>query len=156
MYNNLSTEEIEAVLHKQLIGRIGCHADGMIYVVPINYAYDGEYVYCYTQEGLKVSLMRKNPQVCFEVEAIQNMGNWQCVIAWGAFEELPVGEARKNALNELLSRIHPMVSSERTHLSADWPFTNKETESVKGIVFRIRLTKKTGRFEKSTQSVLIA
>lgn len=156
MYSDLTSEEIEVVLNKQLIGRIGTHADGITYVVPINYIYDGEYVYCYTQEGLKISLMRKNPQICFEVEAIQNMGNWQCVIAWGIFEELPVGSERKNALDKLLSRVHPMINSERTLLSADWPFTNKETESVKGIVFRIRLTKKTGRFEKSIQSALIA
>lgn len=156
MFGSLSHEEIDHVLSRQVVGRIGCHADGITYVVPISFAYDGEFVYCFTQEGLKVSLMRKNPQVCFQTDDLENMANWKSVIVWGTFEELPEGRERKEALNKLLDRALPMISSERVHQSADWPFTNHCTDTVQGIVFRIRLTKKTGRFEKSTQSALIA
>ena len=152
MFGTLLQEEIEQVLYKQTIGRIGCHADGITYVVPINFVYDGEFVYCYTQEGMKVSLMRKNPQVCFQTDDLENMANWKSVISWGLFEELPEGKERREALDKLLNRVMPMTSSERVHQSEDWPFTNNATEAVKGIVFRIRLTKKTGRFEKSIQS----
>lgn len=156
MSGNLTAAEIEQVLGKQIIGRIGCHADGTTYVVPINFTYDGAFVYCFTQEGMKISLMRKNPQVCFQTDEIENMANWKSVIVWGTFEELQEDRERREALDKLVDRVMPMVSSERVHQSADWPFTNNITEAVKGVVFRIRLTKKTGRFEKSTQSALIA
>lgn len=155
MFGKLSPEEIESVLSTQVVGRIGCHADDTTYVVPINFTYDGEFVYCYTQEGMKVALMRKNPQVCFQTDDLTNMANWKSVILWGSFEELPEGKERREALDKLVNRIMPMVSSERVHQSDDWPFTNNVTEQVKGIVFRIRLTKKTGRFERSTQSALV-
>jgi nitroimidazol reductase NimA-like FMN-containing flavoprotein (pyridoxamine 5'-phosphate oxidase superfamily) len=155
MFGNLSPEEIDYVLRKQVIGRIGCHAEGITYVVPISFVYDGECVYCYTQEGMKITLMRQNPQVCFQTDQLENMANWKSVIAWGSFEEVPEGKERREALNKLLDRVMPIVSSERVHLSADWPFTNNITERVKGIVFRIRLTKKTGRFEGPSQSALL-
>lgn len=156
MFGHLSPEEIELVLGKQVVGRIGCHADDITYVVPISFAYDGHFIYCYTQEGLKVSMMRKNPQVCFQTDDQENMANWKSVVVWGIFEELPEGSERREALTKLQDRVMPMISSERVHQSADWPFTNNITETVYGIVFRIRLTKKTGRFEKATHSALIA
>ncbi|NII27795.1 pyridoxamine 5'-phosphate oxidase family protein [Pseudoflavitalea sp. X16] len=156
MFGNLSPAEIENVLSRQVVGRIGCHAEGITYVVPISFAYDGQFVYCYTQEGMKVTLMRQNPQVCFQTDELENMANWKSVIAWGSFEELPQGRERREALDKLRDRVLPMVSSERVRQSADWPFTNNITEPVPGVVFRIRLTKKTGRFEKSTQSALLA
>lgn len=77
MFGNLNTEEIETLLHSQIIGRIGCHYDNSTYIVPISYAYDGEFVYALTREGLKINIMRQNRQVCFEVEAIPDLGNWK-------------------------------------------------------------------------------
>lgn len=156
MFGKLSHQEIESLLSTQVVGRIGCHANDTTYVVPISFVYDGTFVYCYTQEGLKLSLMRQNPRVCFQTDDLTNMANWKSVIVWGDFEELPEGTERREALNKLVDRAMPMISSERVHQSPEWPFTNNTTDSVKGIVFRIRLMEKTGRFERSTQSALIA
>ena len=64
MFGNLDQEEIEQVLHNQLVGRIDCHAQGTTYIVPISYAYYGEYIYAHTHEGMKISIMRKDPKVC--------------------------------------------------------------------------------------------
>ncbi|WP_339627840.1 hypothetical protein [uncultured Maribacter sp.] len=50
------------------------------YVVLVTYANDGQYAYGHTQEGMNFNLMRKNPMVCFEVDVIENMGNWRSVI----------------------------------------------------------------------------
>ncbi|MBK5270705.1 MAG: pyridoxamine 5'-phosphate oxidase family protein, partial [Bacteroidia bacterium] len=61
MFENLSPVEIETVLQNQIIGHLGCHSDGLTYIVPISYAYDGEYIYCHTYEGKKLEMMRKNP-----------------------------------------------------------------------------------------------
>ncbi len=151
MTGSLSAEEIEAVLSKQSLGRIGCHADETTYVVPINYLYEDGFLYCYTQEGLKISLMRKNPAICFQTDDMENFANWKSVIAWGNFEELQDNNMRKEALAKMANQALPLVNSERVQQSADWPFTNHDKEEVTGIVFRIRLTKKTGRFEKTQQ-----
>lgn len=149
MLGKLTMPEIERLLSKEVVGRIGCTDGEKVYVVPISYAYDGEYVYCHSREGLKVEMMRKNPAVCFEVDHMQNMANWQSVIAHGKFEELKDLSSKKDALDRLHGRVLPLVSSETTHLSRDWPFAAADARKIDGVTFRIRLEEKTGRFEKS-------
>lgn len=149
-------EEIEELIRHQLVGRIGCHADNLTYVVPVSYAYDGTCIYGYAFEGMKINMMRKNPKVCFEVDDTPDLANWQSVIAWGEFEELENEEDRKNALQKLHERILPFISSETMHISPLWPFSADDAGSMRGIVFRIRLTEKTGRFEKSSSEFFYA
>lgn len=152
MFGVLNESEIEDVLHNSVVGRIGCHADAVTYVVPVSYAYDGTNVYVHTLEGMKLSIMRKNPNVCFQADSMPTMANWKSVIAWGEFEELTDEGARALAVKKLLARRLPLASSETTHLSQTWPFTPEDLTDIKGIVFRIRLTRKTGRFEKDEKS----
>lgn len=155
MFQKMNTVEIEQLLQQQLVGRIGCHANGLTYVVPVSYAYDGNYVYCHTFEGMKMDMMRKNPEICFEVDNTKNLANWQSVIAWGTFEELPVGNDRRDAIDILGKRELPIVSSQTMHLGSRWPFTSAD-DKIDGIIFRIQLKEKTGRCEKSADGSFFA
>jgi nitroimidazol reductase NimA-like FMN-containing flavoprotein (pyridoxamine 5'-phosphate oxidase superfamily) len=150
MICNLPEDKIEALLKNGLIGRIGCHADGVTNVILVSYAYDGACIYVHSHEGMKMALMRKNPAVCFEVDDTTDTANWQSVIAWGRFEEVAGPEERNRALRILNDRVLPLQSSTTMHLGASWPFSAGELSEVDGLVFRIYLTKKTGRFESST------
>src|SRR4051794_27195849 len=111
MLGSLQHREIEEVLTSQLVGRIGCHSNGETYVVPISYAYDGNYIYCHTEEGKKITIMRQNPRICFQVEEMKNMANWKTVIVQGEFEELKGRQERNAAMQTLLSRYLPVISS---------------------------------------------
>lgn len=155
MIGNLNPTEIDKVLQQNLIGRIGCALDGRAYIVPITYAYDGESIFAHTTEGLKIEMMRKNPKVCFEVDNTEDLSNWKSVIAWGEFEELKEGAARKNGLDQLINREYPLNTSVTMRLGSHWPFMGEDgitNEEISGIVFRIRLTEKTGKFESNRQS----
>jgi nitroimidazol reductase NimA-like FMN-containing flavoprotein (pyridoxamine 5'-phosphate oxidase superfamily) len=156
MFGKLSPAEIEEVLKRQFIGHIGCHVDDITYVVPISYAYDGVYIYGHTFEGMKVNMMRKNPKVCFQVDTMRNMANWKSVISWGEYEELKEKEERNHALQQLIDRTLPVITSKTVQLTPQWPFPSKDTESIKGIVYRIRLREKTGRFENNSETFGIA
>ncbi|MEX6689477.1 pyridoxamine 5'-phosphate oxidase family protein [Danxiaibacter flavus] len=147
MVGKLTDPQIEEVLKKQIFGRIGCHADDTTYIVPISFAYDGKNIYCHSLEGKKIEMMRKNPRVCFEVDLMENMGNWESVICWGRFEELTDPEPRKKAVDLLLHRKLPVISSETVKLTPSWPFFGNEEGSVDGIIFRIAVEEKTGRYE---------
>lgn len=148
MLGTLSIKEIEEVLTNHYVGHIGCHAEDVTYVVPVSYAYDGEYIYGHSEEGMKITIMRKNPNVCFQLEHMSDMANWKSVIAWGRFEELSNPLDRQKALHLLLNRRMPHISSRTVHLSPHWPFVPEDKSEIKGVVYRIKLTEKTGRFEK--------
>jgi nitroimidazol reductase NimA-like FMN-containing flavoprotein (pyridoxamine 5'-phosphate oxidase superfamily) len=75
------------------------------------------------------------------------MANWKSVVAWGTFEELTGEDERNEGLQKLLERILPDISSDTVKLSPQWPFPTEDYTKIEGIVFRIRLTEKTGRFE---------
>ncbi|MBD0283849.1 MAG: pyridoxamine 5'-phosphate oxidase family protein [Bacteroidota bacterium] len=150
MLDILNHNQIEQVLEHQVIGRIGCHAEGKTYVVPISYAYDGKDIYAHTHEGLKIKIMRKNPMVCFEVDDTRNLADWKSVIAWGEFEELTEKEDCNYALQLLNSRVLPMATSMTIRLGDAWPFRSDHRE-IDGIFFRIRLQEKTGRCEKNVE-----
>jgi uncharacterized protein len=152
MLGKLTAPQIEELLLAQHIGRIGCYNNGVTYIVPVSYAYDGTHIYVHSQEGMKTDFMRTNPAVCFQVDNLQDLGNWQSVIAWGTYEELPEGPERKYAIDTLLKRRLPIISSVTTHLGATWPFSSEGDTEVKGIIFRIALNEKTGRFESTSYS----
>lgn len=147
MLGKLNITEIEEVLQEQFLGRIGCSANNITYIVPVSYAYDGTYIYVRSKSGMKVDIMRRNPKVCFEVEAFVNMANWRTAIAWGDFEEITKPEEREHALKKLLHRHLPLIITENAKFTPHWPFEPADINSVDGVVYRIELKEKTGRFE---------
>ncbi|MBS1542425.1 MAG: pyridoxamine 5'-phosphate oxidase family protein [Bacteroidetes bacterium] len=148
MVGKLSPAQIDTVLQQQSVCRIGCSANGKIFVVPISYALEGKYLYCHSREGLKIKLMRKNHNVCVEVDAIDNMMNWRSVILWGSYEELKSESSRRKGMKILMNKFMPLMTSESLgHMDAA-----RSPEVVEkhrqAIVFRIKVEDKTGMFEK--------
>lgn len=149
MLGELTPEQINAVLFSEVVGRIGCHREGRTYVVPVTYVFDGDAVYAHSAEGLKIRLMRANPHVCFQVDQRENLANWRSVVAWGVYEELQ-GKAALDALQILVARLIPLVTSETLRLPDGPSLTAAKPviDAPKSIIYRIRLTERTGRFEK--------
>ena len=152
MLGEMKPMEIDSLVRHQVIARLGCYADEKVYVVPVSYAYDGDCFYLISKEGLKIDLMRKNPKVCLQIDNMQNMSNWQSVIIWGEFEELTETNERNYALQKLMSRITPMFSSEIFHITPQWPFPEDQPERIQGVVYRIKITEMSGRFESYTMN----
>ena len=150
MLGTLSERQVDGLLRTEAVGRIGCATNGRVYVVPVTYVYDGTAIYGHTSEGMKVQAMRRNPEVCFEVDRVANMTNWQSVIAWGRFEELR-GTAAAHAMELLLDRLLPLVPSETAALPHDMQPSEVHRADLAGrpvVVYRIVVREKTGRFEK--------
>ena len=147
MLGTLTEFEIEELLREHLVGRIGCSYEGRTYIIPISYAYNGKCIYGLSKEGLKLQIMRHNPKVCFEVEELKDMGNWKSVLAWGDFEELSDFDSRNEGIEIITKRNLTLISSVTTHQMPTWPFI--DAAKINGVVFRIKLTERTGRFEKN-------
>jgi nitroimidazol reductase NimA-like FMN-containing flavoprotein (pyridoxamine 5'-phosphate oxidase superfamily) len=150
MLGELSGIQIENLLNRQAIGRIACHAEGTTYIVPVNYVYDGTYIYGHSSIGKKIEMMRKNPEVCFETDDIKSVFRWQSVIAWGRFEEITDVKEQEQAMQRLIHRIMPLSENPANHPSHG--ITERDSDvgtKVELIVYRIKVSKKTGRFEQS-------
>ena len=141
MLGELTKSQVEDVLRTNVIGRLGCHAYGQTYVVPITYAYDGNYVYAHTSVGMKLHMMRGNPRVCFEVDHMDDLANWNSVIAWGTFEELR-GSNAEQAMQLLIEQIEPRISG------PPGASVHPRSGMTPVVFYRIKLEQKTGRFER--------
>lgn len=148
MQGELNKSEIENFLKNNFIGRIGCHANGVTYVVPVSYAYHNKTIYVHTFEGLKVSMMRENPKVCFQADKMHGIADWESVITWGTYEEINDAGKRAEALKFLAERELPHIASQTVKLTSEWPFSPRDFNDIEGIVFKITLDEKTGRYER--------
>ncbi len=149
MLGTLSDHQIDQILQSLIIGRLGCSVEDKIYIIPVTYVFQNGYIYAHSKEGLKVEIMRKNPKVCFQVDAIENMTNWRSVLVWGEFEELKSEEAQTQAIHILADRFAPYVTSETLKSSSNSTPPGRVEKKLKAVVYRIKITEKSGRFEKS-------
>ena len=148
MLGNLTQDKIENILSSQVLGRLACTDGTHPYITPVTYTYDGKYIYGQTNEGKKLSILRKNPNVCFEVDMMTDMRNWKSVIAYGKFEELK-GKEAENAREILFGRVFSLMTSSTVH-SHEHETTAQldDTARVKYAMYRIKIQEVTGRYEK--------
>ncbi|MEP7321125.1 MAG: pyridoxamine 5'-phosphate oxidase family protein [Saprospiraceae bacterium] len=147
MLGELNEIQIKNILSSQVIGRLGC-TDGLLpYIVPVTYSYDGESIYGQTVEGTKLNLLRKNPNVCFEVDIIMDMRNWKSVLITGSFEELKGNDA--DAAREILfNKVYTLSTSSTIHLHEHGNASSlDDSKRVKPIMYRIKIIQMSGRFE---------
>lgn len=149
MMGSLEADEIEGVLLGEVLGRVGFVAEGRPHIAPVAYVYDSllSFVYVHSTEGFKVRAMRANPNVCFEVEHIRDMGNWRTVVARARFEELPT-DREQLAMDRLTARLVPVHLDPKT-LAARKCAMQSRQRSRRTILYRLHLLEKAGRFERT-------
>ena len=135
MIGLLTPDEIDQVLRSQQVGRLACAADDRPYIVPINYAYDGSFIYACSGAGHKLDVMRRQPNVCFLVDEIAGPSTWKSVVVHGAYEEILTDRDRRSALTWLAP-------------TGVGPMSRGLSDGNRVVVFRIRPNEISGRFER--------
>ena len=139
----LNEEEcIELLAHAHL-GRLACTQGLQPYVTPFYFVYDNHCLYSFSTVGQKIQWMRVNPLVSVQTDQIVNQEQWQSVVAFGRYEELP------DTPNWAVERETAAALFQR---NAVWwePGIAKSTlgtgeRSMLPVVFRIHLSQITGR-----------
>jgi hypothetical protein len=110
----------------------------------VSFAFVDGAIYAHSADGLKIRMMRQNPEVCFEVDHVEDLVNWHSAICLATYEELRGAEAReglellRDALRARLPRTlaHGQIAAEDS-VATDTP-----------IVFRLRIREMSGREER--------
>ncbi|HYX41873.1 MAG TPA: pyridoxamine 5'-phosphate oxidase family protein, partial [Pyrinomonadaceae bacterium] len=88
---------------------LACTRDDVPYIVPMNYAFDGQYVYFFTTVGTKTEFMAANQQVCFQVEELFGAGHWRSVMLMGRAEHVSAPPETERAM-QLISERNPALT----------------------------------------------
>jgi nitroimidazol reductase NimA-like FMN-containing flavoprotein (pyridoxamine 5'-phosphate oxidase superfamily) len=148
MIGVLTRQEINEVLARCIVGRIGCSDGKRVYVVPINYVFDGKSIIAHSLEGMKINMMRKHPEVCFEVDEVTDLSNWRSVILWGIYQELKEERERYAAMKLFVDHMIRSRHAEAKAVTTNEVHTAKP-EKLKPVIYRILLEEVTGRYEHS-------
>lgn len=149
MFGEMTTSEITMLLKAHTIGRIGCTLKKQPYIFPVSFCVEQNHLLCQANEGLKLSMLRKNKYVCFQVDTIISINHWQSVLILGRFEELKGAEA-DSARTVLYNRIFPTTSLTPEATQQQQKIKLLENgQREKKIMYRINIDEMTGRFENT-------
>src|SRR5690554_1225257 len=150
MIKDLTDPQMDHLLRSMLYGRLGCSSPDRLYMVPLSYVYDGQYIYGHSKEGTKISLMRQQPKVCFQVDEIQNINNWWSILIYAEYEELDREPLKGRAIQLINDRFAAFSSSAAVNPSPSDPhMTGFAEKEARPIVFRLKVLEKSGRSERS-------
>jgi len=137
-------EEMDEIMEKAQVCRLAVSYQDMPYIIPMNFGYSNKELYFHSAtEGLKLSILRENPQASFEVEVdtqivpSKNACNWtmryKSVIGFGEVEFIEGIEGKREGMKIILK-----------HYSEDI-FVFEESELAKVAVFKLKINTMTGK-----------
>jgi len=85
-------EELEDVIRRAEVCRLAMVDDGEPYIVPMNFGYRDGYLYFHcAREGRKLDVLRKNSQICFELETDVHLVKGEKACRWSTSYESVIG-----------------------------------------------------------------
>lgn len=110
-----SRTDIDAIIRRARVCRLGLCVDNQPYVVPLCFGYDGEAIYFHcARVGRKLDMIRANPNVCFEIDddheviAADTSCKWtmryRSVIGFGTAEIIEDDEGVRKGLDVLMGQ----------------------------------------------------
>ena len=107
--------EIESIVRKSLVCRLGLADNGTPYIVPLCFGYKDNCLYFHSaREGKKIEMLKQNNEVCFEfdgdleVQAGKAACNWgmkyRSVIGYGRASFIEDPEAKRKALDVIMAQ----------------------------------------------------
>ncbi len=145
----LTDSEIVEIISRVGYAHLACCRDNRPYVVPVHYAYDEPHLYIYTTEGKKTEIIEANPEVCLQVEDVNDENHWQSVIITGDAVQLTEKKEISRAMKSILATNPNLTPAMSIHWMDAWVRSNYE------VVYRITPKMITGRttVERSTKPV---
>ena len=84
--------DIETIIHNSIVCRLAMCQDNMPYVVPLNFGYEDNVLYFHgAKEGKKIEMVRKNPNVCFEMDTGVSLVEADDACFWGVRYQSVIG-----------------------------------------------------------------
>ena len=137
--------EIDTILSKATMCRIGLVGNNVAYIVPLNFGYKNNCLYFHSAPiGKKIELITKNNIVCFEVDIDHEIidsgilcewsSKYASVIGYGKASFITDPSLKKDALNIIIDHYSPGTS---------YNFPTKNLHEV--TIIKIEITQMTGK-----------
>ncbi|HBW38785.1 pyridoxamine 5'-phosphate oxidase family protein [Desulfosporosinus sp. BICA1-9] len=113
--------EMDEIMEKAQVCRLAVSYHDMPYIIPMNFGYSNQVLYFHSAgEGLKLSILRENPQASFEVDInteivpSEHGCDWsmryQSVVGFGEVEFIEGIEAKREGMTIIMQHYSDKVS----------------------------------------------
>jgi nitroimidazol reductase NimA-like FMN-containing flavoprotein (pyridoxamine 5'-phosphate oxidase superfamily) len=82
-FRSMRPGQCRALLRRHHAGRLAFTFRDRVDIEPISYVFDGRWLYARTAPGTKLTRLRHNPWVAFEVDEIDGPFDWRSVVVKG-------------------------------------------------------------------------
>jgi uncharacterized protein len=143
LIHDMSRKQIIDLLRSARLGHIACAQGAQPYVTPLSFAYHGGFIYSFGTLGKRIEWMRANALVCIETEKIVSHREWQTVVIFGQYQELP----KSVEFDDARQLAHDLLATTPTWWEPGYAKTLHEgmERPLVPIYFRIVIEKMSGR-----------
>ncbi len=130
--------EILSVINKCRVIRVAMRDDDELYIVPMNFGYDfsdgGLTFYLHSaHEGRKLDVIRKNPEVAFELDCDNGISGGELPCSYTCFYESVIGNGKAEILADISEKIFGLKLMMKATAKKDFDFDNEMAETVEVI-----------------------
>jgi len=137
--------EIEAILHKAQVCRLGMAEDRRPYIVPLCFGYRDNTLYFHTaRKGKKLDVLKKNDDVCFECDIDQVLTQSEKPCGWGMEFRSIIGFGKASLIEDRSSQKKALdVIMEHYSGVSTYAYPDKILE--KTIIIKVDIESMTGK-----------
>ena len=123
--------QIEEIMAQAMVCRLALSDGESPYLVPLNFGLGDGCLYLHSAlQGKKIDLIRKNPRVCFELEAYVEVLPAPKICDWSVRYATVIGTGRAALLEDAAEKIQGMNAITRHYSPAPHEFTAEEVAKV--------------------------
>ena len=137
-------QKIQDVVGRCICCRIGFNDNGEVYIVPLNFGYqkkENTYVFYFhgAHEGRKIDLIKKNPNVGFEMDTHYKLTEADIACGYSASFQSLIGNGTMEIVEGIEEKITGLnLIMEHNTGKGDWAFDEKMINAV--TVFKLIVT----------------
>jgi nitroimidazol reductase NimA-like FMN-containing flavoprotein (pyridoxamine 5'-phosphate oxidase superfamily) len=140
-------KDIDDIIRRCRVCHLAMCDEGQPYVVPLNFGYDGGFLYFHAApEGRKIDIIKRNNRVGFEFDILHDIVTAEQACKWGAKYESVIGSGTAEIVDTLEAKKDALEWIMRQYGSGTWDF--KEEILKKTLVFRVQILEISGKARK--------
>ncbi len=137
-------KEIEALIKRAIVCRLGLSENNVSYIVPMNYGYEDNRLYFHcTPEGKKVDIIRQNNKVCFELDLDHEAIKSETPCKWSMRYRSVIGFGEAFFLDELKEKIRAMDIILQHYSDDPYEFSEEQMKDI--TVIKVEINSMTGK-----------
>jgi hypothetical protein len=116
-------KDIDGIIRRCRVCHLAMCDEGQPYVVPLNFGYDGGFLYFHAApEGRKIDIIKRNNRVGFEFDILHDITAAERACDWGAKYESVIGSGTAEIVDNLEAKKDALKCIMRQYGSGTWDF----------------------------------